>query len=757
MPMKRRTWTSLSPLLAMLLASCAGPVEESMAEPPLDDGWVFSYNERGRDSKSVIDLRSLNEPIAGQSGFVKLSSDGNSFTLGDGSPVRFWAVGSAVFQNPNPDEVKRHVRFLARMGVNMVRLHAQICSPGPNSKLTDVNEKEIDGIWRFVAEAKKQGIYVTISPYWAHSTDSGGWGIAGHTAPGALWGLLFFDETLQRGYKAWATALYARPNPYTKIPLANDPSVAIIQVQNEDSLLFWTTQGIKPTELAPLGKKFAAWLIEKYGSLDASKKAWAGATRSGDDFASGKVALFDLYNLTIPQTGGAAKRASDQFAFYVTTQRRFYDEIARFYHEELGCKQLVNASNWRTANQTLMDDSERWSYSGLDVVAVNRYYNGGVHNGANSGWRIDPGDQFTQRSAVLNPRELPTNLKQVVGHPMIITESSWVSPLVYQAEGPFLTAVYLSLTGVDTFYWFTADAVDYNTTPFFPYAQVQGQQPLLKWSASIPPILGGFPAAALLFRKGYVKQGEPVVHEERTLQSLWDRQTPLIAEDPSFDPNRDKAPPVAPKPGEKATVVDPLAFLVGPVEVKYDGDPSKNRVVDLSRYIDTKKKVIKSVTGEISLDYNIGLCTVDAPKAQGACGFLAKAGTITLKDLSIRSANAYAAILAVPLDDLPLATSKHILIQIGTAARPTDWATKDVQIKGEGGKTTTPGLEVVSTGRSPWKIAESEFGLSIKNPGLTKATILDPAGYPDGNVQVTKARNGITLTPPTDTMYLLVE
>ena len=131
-----------------------------------------------------------------------------------------------------------------------------------------------------------------------------------------------------------------------------------------------------------------------------------------------------------------------------------------------------------------------------------------------------------------------------------------------------------------------------------------------------------------------------------------------------------------------------MAFLVGPVEVKYDGDPANNRVVDLSKFIDTKKKLIRSITGEIALDYNIGLCTVDAPKAQGACGFLAKAGMIALKDFTIRSANTYAAILAVPLDDQPLATSKRILIQIGTAARPTDWATKDVQIKGEGGKTT---------------------------------------------------------------------
>ena len=357
----------------------------------------------------------------------------------------------------------------------------------------------------------------------------------------------------------------------------------------------------------------------------------------------------------------------------------------------------------------------------------------------------------------LNPREIPTNLKQVAGHPMIVTEASWVTPLAFQSEGPFLASVYQSLTGVDALYWFTLDTVEYDPVPFFPYQKVQGQEPLMKFSASIPPILGGFPAAALLFRKGYVKQGEPVVHEERTLADLWARKTPIIAEDPSFDPNRDKAPPVAPRPGEKATVVDPLAFLVGPVEVKYDGDPAQTRVADLSHYIDHAKKRVRSVTGEVMLDYGVGLCTVDAPKAQGACGLLSKAGLIALKDISIRSSNAYAALLAVPLDDQPLATSKRILIQIGTVARPTGWATKDAQVKSEDGKTTTKGLEVVSTGKPPWMIADSEFGLSIKNPSLSKATLIDPAGFPDGNVPVTRSKSGITLTPPTDTMYLIIE
>jgi len=742
--------------LALLLGSCGPGVEHSQAEP-FEDGWAFSYPSRPSSpgAESLLDLRSLNEPVAGQSGFVRLSPDGNSFVLGDGTPARFWAVGSDVFRQP-PEAIARHVRFLAKVGVNMVRLHAQIAPKGAGSRIDEFDEKEIDGIRRFVAEAKKQGIYATISPYWAHEASAKLWGIEGY-GQGDLYGLLFFDETLQEGYRGWARALYAPVNPHTGIPLAKDPAVGLIQIQNEDSLFFWTTQSMKPAQQVRLGRKFAGWLREKYGSLDKARVAWDGAAHKDDDFAAGSVGLQNVYAMTQNPGGGMGKRVADEVDFFATTQRRFYARMAAFYRDDLGCKQLINASNWKTADAAKLEDLERWTYSATDVIAVNRYYNGGSHTGPQSGWRIDPGDHFSQRSALVEPRSFPLNLRQVVGHPMLVTEGSWVAPLAFQSEGPFLAAAYQSLTGIDAFYWFSATRPEYDDSPFFAFQKVRGQAPLLKFSASVPPILGGFPASALLFRKGYVKQGEPVVHEERTTKALRDRETPIIVEDPSFDPNRDRGTAKAAGAGASAAAVDPLAFLVGPVEVKYDGDPAKTRVADLGRYIDRDKKTIRSVTGEVALDYGKGVCTVDAPKAQGACGFLARAGAISLRDLGIKSTNAYAAVLAVSMDDLPLATSRRVLIQVTTAARPSGWEAKDAEFVGEDGKTKVRGYEVVNTGKPPWRVANTEVALALKNPVLSKATQLDPAGYPVGNVATARRQGGISLTLPPETMYLILE
>lgn len=747
----------VTPLRAFLLfttLTLVAPILPARAQEETPaHSWAFSYPD---DSKpgALLDLRYLNEKVAGESGFVKLTPDGNGFALGNGKPVRFWSVVTDIYHQ-SPEAMAQHARFLAKLGVNMVRLHTQISSPDPNSAVTAVNEKEIDGIQRCVAAMKKEGIYCTISPYWATGKEASQWGIDGYTGHTDLWGLLFFNAKLQQGYKAWVKALYTRVNPYTGIPLSQDPAVALIQVQNEDGMFFWTMQGLHPEQKVLLGKKFGQWLVNRYGSLDSAKQTWQGASNEKDDFAQGTVAILDTWVLTQPQSGGMVKRVADQTQFFAETQRKFYADIADYYHTTLGCKQLINDSNWITADPIRLNDLERYTYTTADVLAVNKY-TGGVHTGDNNGWRIDPGHHFTNDSCLLDPRNLPTNLKQVVGHPMIITESTWVNPEGYQTEATFLTAAYESLTGVDSLYWFaTGGTPEYDPNPYFTFLNFNGQHPLNKWTCSTPALMGSFPAAALMFRLGYIKQGQPVVHEERTLADMWERKDPIIAEDKSFDPNRNTGNTGGQSNIEKG--IDPMAFLVGPVEVKYGGDPAKSRTADLTSYIDNTHKVVKSVTGEIRLDYGKGICTLDAPRAQGVSGFLNKVGDFHLSDITLHSANDYATIAVVSLDDQPLKTSKKILVQVGTKVRPTGWQARPTDFNSDDGKQVFHGFEIVNTGTMPWRIADTEATLTLKNPNITHAIVLDTAGYPIKELKGATASGAFSLPLPPDAMYLILE
>jgi hypothetical protein len=126
---------------------------------------------------------------------------------------------------------------------------------------------------------KKQGIYTTFRRSGAYGGPRRHQSIVGPRRLrrcNDIWGLMFFNDDLRNAYKTWVKELYTRKNPYTGIALKDDPAVGIIQVKNEDSLLFWTSTAIKPPQMDLLRRKYAEWLQKRYGSLDKAKAAWDG-------------------------------------------------------------------------------------------------------------------------------------------------------------------------------------------------------------------------------------------------------------------------------------------------------------------------------------------------------------------------------------------------------------------------------------------------------------------------------------------------
>ncbi len=710
--------------------------------------WPFEAAKDDFSPQSLLDLRSLNEKVAGESGFITRSRDGNQFVLGNGKPFRIWAVGDGAW-NKGPTgqpDLARHARWLAKRGINVVRVHVNL---EPNAgNITDVNRTELDGLWRTVAAMKKEGIYTIFSPYWA---------AASHVTPamgrldskGDSQGLLFFDKNLQDAYKAWMKVILTEKNPHTGIPLGEDPSLAIVELQNEDSLLFWTSGNIKGAARTELRKQFANFLTKKYGSLDKAKAAWENAAVPGnedtpDDFANNQAAIHIVWQMTQNRTGGDGKRISDQVEFYTETMRSFNTTMGDYIHKDLACKALVNAGNWRTADNVRLLDAERYSYTANEVMAVNRYYSP-FHGGKNNGWAIINGDKFQDESCLLAPRDFPVGLKQVEGYPIIITESSWVPPLGYQSEGPFLVAAYQSLTGVAGYFWFATGAEDW-THPGSANGFLPSEG---KWVCATPMLAGQWPAASLMYRMGYVKKGEPAVVENRAVADIMERRMPIIAEDPGFDPNRDKG-----QIAEKSNIkdgVNPLAFLVGPVVAKYGADPAASKVIDLSKYIDDKAKIVKSNTDELTWDYGNGLCTLNSPKAQGVSGFLKKKGEFKLADIDLTSTNDYATILAVSMDDKPLATSAKILVQIGTTERPTGWKTHAAKEK-VGNQTLTV-QQVDNFGAKPWQIVKTDATLTLRNAALKTASVLDANGMETKQLPIESGK----LKLPPDALYIILQ
>ncbi|MBD3266633.1 hypothetical protein GF373_08185, partial [bacterium] len=378
------------------------PGERVETAPELDPAHAWAF-PRTRDTfaPSPIDLRHLNEAYAGEHGFIRLSEDGNSLVRGDGEPIRFWSGSDYAWRIPFQDKnltvspteraaVAHHARWAAKRGINMVRFHGHLPPKrkrnGPPVSRGDINHVDLHGAWYMVAAFKKEGIYSTLSPYWgSHTENEASWelGFKG----GSLTGLVFFYEPVQKMYKQWLRKLYTQTNPYTGIPLKDDPAVGIIQLQNEDSLLFFTESQIKGKPRQLLIKMFGDFLKKKYGSLQTAFERYTDYDsgwdlRGEDSVEKGTAGLLQVWFLTKDARDRADRwneptrnRLNDQLAFYTELMRKFNEEMETYLRDELGCKQLINAGNWKTVDSELCCDAERYAYTANQIIGKNGYYN----------------------------------------------------------------------------------------------------------------------------------------------------------------------------------------------------------------------------------------------------------------------------------------------------------------------------------------------------------------------------------------------
>jgi hypothetical protein len=765
-----RHW--LLPLLALaplLLAGCGGAAAGATAsDAVVPDSWALPLPAAGSRGEALLDLRPLNEGCAGEHGYVHLDAHGD-FVRGDGASIRFWGV-IANAGSFTPAQWDEQARWLASLGVNMVRRQMLTMPSGPGSLPTELNLADAEQTWRLVAAMRRQGIYTALTCSSVlldfGQVDMADWGIDGYAddyrakpAASRPWTVLFFNQRLRDALKARLMALYQRPNPYTGIPLAQDPSILWNQLQTEDSLLFYTLNGLRRPQLLELSRQFSEWLIGKYGSVAGAFAGWQDEAIDSptqllaDDAASGTVGLYNIWEATQPaaargeMTAGKAARLADQVEFLAEVMRAFNQDMATFFHQQLGSRSMVLADNWRPADPESMLDAERWSYLPGEVVAENRFF-GGVHAGAASGWKLTVGDHLAARS-VLHLGELselpPFAMRKVDGRAGFITSTGWGTPNRYQCEGPLLCAAYGCLDGMDGFCW-----EGFSSQPTINTAVTLAINPttawFMTWNCAIPPFIDTFPAAALIFRSGYLRRGATAVHEVRPPAACWACSPPAISD--HVNPWSTARAPDA---------VDPLAFFVGPVSVAYGAPAAVTTAPELAGCIDRAHQRIASATGELLLDYGRGLCRIAAPKAQGVVGFLQGAGAIDCGAVTIASMDAYAGILVVPLDDAPIASSHRLLIQTTTTAVPSGWSTCAEDFIPPGGKRPIAGERVLAIGGAPWRIANNHATITIRNPDLSTAWTADAAGCRSAPAPCSQRQGALTVALPPDCFYVIVQ
>ena len=687
------------------------PGERSGLSDPGFFAWEPAYDSF--DKEVFLDLRSLNEKTAGESGFIQ--RNGNQFALGNGKPVRFWGVNaSSSIAGQNHDAIVHLAKLLAKRGVNIVRYHSPLFD---SSDIMKVNPQTLDNLFFLISALKAEGIYITVSfyfPLWLDIKPE--YGIPGYdTIKNKIpFSLLYFDSRMQEIYKSWAKAILTTVNPYTGQALGQEPAVGAIEVINEDSYFFWTfsKDNIPAVQMQKLEKQFGDWLITKYGTLDKALAAWSNTRETGDDTAAGRIKLYDAWSMTsggIKQSSAAkVKRVGDQVHFLTDSQRGFYESTKTYFQKDLNIKNLVISSNWTVSDSFTLGALEKYTYMAGD--AIDRHgYTGGEHTSkdGSSAYAVRTGHTFKNLGGVKSPGTLPLQFIKIEDYPHLISEIGWTNPDLYRADYSFLTSAYGSLQDIDAFFAFALGGTDWDAS-------------MNKFALSCPVILGNFPAYALLYRRGDIKPADPVIRQILNVNDLFAMKGSGDLSEQSLDDLRLKdVPPGSTVTGEVKNI-DPLAFYVGRVNRTFTGNPKDSFEMNLSKYINKDKKTVSSLTGELLWDYGNGIAAMNTPKSQGAAGFLSKQPKIDLADISIECKNEYATVVAVSLDDQPIKDSNKILVQVMTVERPFGF-------KASNGKDG----EILNMGTYPFGLEKINASLTLRlTEGPTPKIIpLDENGY----------------------------
>ena len=682
--------------------------------------WAFEPNQDELGAEALLNLRGLNEKRAGQSGPLK--AQGDDITLGDGTPARFWAVNAGA---PDDDGQADYLAArLAKCGVNLTRIHGGVFDRS-GSDPTAIDKHHLERIHYAVKAYADQGIYVHLSTYfplWLQLKASDG--IEGAALGKHPFGLVMFEPKFQAIYRSWLTQVLTTPNPYTGKTLAEDPAVGFVEIQNEDSFFFWT---FSPDNLGSgpwkrLEGLFSQWLVKTYGSADKAVAAWGGSTvRLGG--------AFEMTGGGYAQASAAdKKRIRDQIQFLAELQHDFYATTTAFIKNELKFKGLVTGSNWTTADNKFLGGIERWTYTATDVIDRHGYF-GGKHEGEAASWSVRPGHTYTDKAAVLDPADTPLGYLQLAGRPQIHTEIAWNKPNRFNADGNLLLASYACLQGVDGFFLFATHSGN--------WANDGGGN----WPMMMPGVLGQFPGAALQFRRGDLTPAPVVIRQVTSVADQFALKSGGIVEGSNADFRAVEAPKAV--DAGQTNAFDPLSYYVGRVErviTGVTGAPADAKPVaqDLSKHIDRNGKTVTSITGQLRWNWGEGVVTVNSPKSQAVTGFLSKAGSVKLGDVTISSQNDYGTIQVISLDGQPLATAKKILIQSFSEEKMSGFKAVNGVIQ--------------DIGHAPINVREVEATVTFANAAGLKAMALDEHGYQRAAVPVA----GGAITLPKAGLYLIV-
>lgn len=270
-------------LLCLLTYTCTQKTDDKKFAPLFP--FLISYSS----PDNATSMAHLLDAPAGKHGFIRVE---NGRFANDAGPVRLHATnltGPANF--PTHAQADRLAARLARFGINCVRLHymddfygnfrnekEQGIIANDSSTQRNLDSSQIERLDYMIAAFKKLGIYVNINLHVARFWDERDGFTGKDKRPWADKGLDNFEPRMIELQKEYASKLLTHINPYTGLAYSNDPCVAMIEINNENSLFSQFHNGAIDRLPDPYASEFRKqwndWVHRKYQSDESLLKAW---------------------------------------------------------------------------------------------------------------------------------------------------------------------------------------------------------------------------------------------------------------------------------------------------------------------------------------------------------------------------------------------------------------------------------------------------------------------------------------------------
>ena len=283
-------------LLLCTLSLCVSLSRAQDAAPSVPDGWLpFPVSPYLASDSSLASVAFLNRGKADS----RISVKGAHYVNEQGERVRFFG-SNVCFASafPSKEVAPLVAQRMQQLGFNMVRFHHIDNRHIWNKEQTALDPEQLDRLHWFLFQLKERGIYANINLHVSRNYP----GLKDYKFPPKprtfVYGKVldkFFTPYIDL-QEEYASMLLGSVNPYTKLRLADDPMIAVVELNNENTLMNMSMDGLDIIRDKDLGQALQAqwsqWLQKKYPTLDAVLKQWnTGCDGVGDEMlANGSFA-----------------------------------------------------------------------------------------------------------------------------------------------------------------------------------------------------------------------------------------------------------------------------------------------------------------------------------------------------------------------------------------------------------------------------------------------------------------------------------